>query len=200
MSDLHTAPRIIRFAATHRQRWRNGGGWTREIARDGDGDNWHWRLSVADVESNGPFSAFPGVEREIVLLSGAGMMLDVAGGETVTLAADSPRWRFAGERAVTARLIDGPTRDFNLMWQRQALDAALWLRPMVGAVSLFAAAGETWVLHMQSGRAALLDMPGTALESGDTLIIPALPQRQRQRLEAHGSGIVIRLRALVGNG
>jgi environmental stress-induced protein Ves len=47
-----------------RERWKNGLGWTREIAREpADGDAWTWRLSIAEVEKDGPFSAFPCCDR-----------------------------------------------------------------------------------------------------------------------------------------
>lgn len=190
---MENACEIIRLAHTCRQRWRNDGGWTREIARAGSADDWDWRLSLAEVEADGPFSAFPGIEREIVLLSGAGMALDFADGESFELAPETPKLRFAGERELLARLLDGPTRDFNLMWARQRFAADLWLRPLLGASTLFAAADETWVLHLASGHAQLLDAGNAELAAGDTLLLRANGERRRQRLEASGSAIVIRL-------
>ena len=103
------------------QRWKNGGGLTREIARGPEGvgpGDFGWRLSVAEVEQPGPFSLFPGVDRCIVVLSGAGMMLhDDAGALAQTLAPLQP-WAFTGERALHARLPAGPCQDFNVMTQR----------------------------------------------------------------------------------
>lgn len=186
--------KIVRLADAKPQRWRNDGGWTREIARHGDGDHWQWRLSLAEVESDGPFSAFPGIEREIVLLSGAGMALEFADGERFTLTPESPRLRFSGERALESRLLEGPTSDFNLMWSPAHYQADLWLRPLVGASTLFAEPGETWVLHMLVGTAQLQDMAVPPLERGDTLMLRAAEQRCRQRFEATGSAIMIRLR------
>ena len=43
--------------------WKNGGGVTREIAKGaaaGPDDDWGWRISIAEVERDGPFSTFPG--------------------------------------------------------------------------------------------------------------------------------------------
>ncbi|HNM98403.1 MAG TPA: HutD family protein, partial [Marmoricola sp.] len=40
--------------------WRNGGGSTREYFKVG-GDDFDWRLSVAQIVQPGPFSAFPGI-------------------------------------------------------------------------------------------------------------------------------------------
>lgn len=41
--------------------WRNGGGATREVARHPQGaaaDGFEWRVSVADIGADGPFSAY----------------------------------------------------------------------------------------------------------------------------------------------
>src|SRR4029453_7140835 len=54
--------------------WKNGAGRTTEIAVHPAGaglDAFAWRVSIASVERNGPFSAFPGIDRTIVLLDGA---------------------------------------------------------------------------------------------------------------------------------
>src|SRR5689334_4844647 len=58
-----------------RQRWKNGGGTTTELAREDAGDRWLWRVSIADVEVSGPFSDFAGYRRIIALLDGNGMAL-----------------------------------------------------------------------------------------------------------------------------
>ena len=49
-----TEPRVIRVDAIQPQRWRNGGGWTRELLAVPDAENWRIRVSVADIESDGP--------------------------------------------------------------------------------------------------------------------------------------------------
>ncbi|MEO8526020.1 MAG: HutD family protein [Caldimonas sp.] len=55
---------VARFADTAAQPWRNGGGVTRELlAWPGVGD-WCVRVSIADIEADGPFSTFSGVQRE----------------------------------------------------------------------------------------------------------------------------------------
>ena len=58
-----------------RERWRNERGWTREIHRHPEGAaEWAWRVSIAEIDHDAPFSAFPGVDRELVLLHGNGGM------------------------------------------------------------------------------------------------------------------------------
>lgn len=100
--------------------WKNGGGTTREIATHPPGagfGDFAWRLSVADVERDGPFSAFPGIDRTIVLLRGAGKRLAADGVEHALTECGAP-FAFAGEAAIEARLVGGATRDFNVMTRR----------------------------------------------------------------------------------
>jgi environmental stress-induced protein Ves len=98
--------------------WKNGGGTTREIACFPDGatvEKFEWRVSVANVNADGAFSKFDGVDRTIVLLSGKGMWLN----DHALMQVGHP-YAFPGETDVFARLIDGPTVDFNVMVRRGA--------------------------------------------------------------------------------
>ena len=122
---------VLRFGDYRRMRWKNGAGWTSEILRVPDRDDWDWRLSIAEIDADAPFSAFPGVDRELVLLDGNGLRLRFADGTVHPLLPPHGRLRFAGEHAAHGELLDGPTRDFNLMWKRDAVDARLWHRPVL---------------------------------------------------------------------
>ena len=66
-------------------------------------DAFAWRVSVADVGTAGPFSRFDGIDRTLVLLSGAGMTLAEAGGARHVLDAPLARADFAGKRRSTRR-------------------------------------------------------------------------------------------------
>ncbi|MBV8125268.1 MAG: HutD family protein [Burkholderiaceae bacterium] len=98
------------------QRWRNGGGWTRELltwpagASGASSGNWALRISVADIEADGPFSAFPGIARWFAVLQGAGVRLFERDWQR-----DDGLLAFDGALAPDCRLLDGMTRDFNLM-------------------------------------------------------------------------------------
>ena len=75
-------PEIARFAELPVVPWRNGGGVTREVATGGSGEEgFDWRISIADVEVPGPFSAFPGLDRTITLVGGERMDLVIDGVE-----------------------------------------------------------------------------------------------------------------------
>lgn len=182
-----------------RDRWKNGAGWTREIVRVPDRDDWLWRLSIAEIERDAPFSSFPGIDRELVLLSGNGLRLRFDGGESHTLSPPHDKLRFAGERGVTGVLIDGPTHDFNLMWRRDAIDAQLWHRPLVGPMVIFIDPGATWAAHLLAGSARFADDSGLpALAAGDTAFMRAEAQRRRHVLEGGGEVLLIRIQPKTG--
>lgn len=102
------------YAATP---WRNGGGITREIARSPSDHpiGFLWRVSLAEVGADGPFSEFPGVTRTLAILSGKGMKLDFGNGEVHVLTPETQPLTFSGARPAFASLIDGPVVDLNAM-------------------------------------------------------------------------------------
>ncbi len=101
--------------------WKNGGGVTTEIAIHPAGaalDAFDWRISLATVAVEGPFSTFPGIDRTLTVLTGAGLDLAVEGRATVRLDPSSPPYSFPGDVATGATLIDGPIEDLNVMTRR----------------------------------------------------------------------------------
>ncbi|MDZ4146415.1 MAG: HutD family protein [Burkholderiales bacterium] len=110
--DLHWSR--VPFDAVAAVPWRNGGGVTRELLAWPNAHDWACRISVAEVAASGPFSAYPGVQRWFAVLSGEGVVLDVAG-QAHRLDAASAPLRFAGDAPTTCELRGGATRDFNLM-------------------------------------------------------------------------------------
>lgn len=181
-----------------RLRWRNGLGWTREVylaARAGaDGDDWDWRLSIAEIEADARYSVFPGVEREQVLLAGEGLTLDVGGGGPRVLPPPHGKARFPGEVPVEARLQGGRVEVFNLMWRRGRVDARLWHRPLVGSMLLFADPGTRWAAHVVAGRMTVDG--GRALpllERGDSVVLEAGHGRARYALEGSGELLLVQV-------
>jgi uncharacterized protein len=149
---VHTLPTLhtLRVDDVPPQPWRNGGGQTRELLTWPPGQtDWQLRISVADIAADGPFSAFPGVQRWFVVLQGGGVQLG-AGPARRRLTPDSPPFEFAGEDAPACTLLDGPTRDLNLMLRREAGRAAL--RP----------AAEPWIVD-NAGVAGTAGVSGSAL-------------------------------------
>lgn len=117
-SVSHPGWNIVRLADIPATPWRNGGGVTRELAMWPDAGDWAWRMSVADVDKSGPFSKFEGIERWFAVLEGAGVQLDVAGVPHRMGTADAPLF-FDGAAVTDCELVDGKTRDFNLMVRRR---------------------------------------------------------------------------------
>ena len=121
---MSSEPERFELRSIAPQPWKNGAGLTREIAvgpkRAGAGD-FDWRISFAEVERDAPFSAFPGVNRCIVLLHGAGMRLRSDGGALDhRLDQALVPFHFSGDTTLSATLIDGPSSDFNVMTRRVA--------------------------------------------------------------------------------
>ena len=108
------APSAIALDLVRPQPWRNGGGVTRELHAWPTPDAWNVRVSVADIDVDGPFSALPGVVRWFAVIEGAGVDLDFDTGVRRMTSADAPL-RFDGGTPPSCRLVDGPTRDLNLM-------------------------------------------------------------------------------------
>jgi uncharacterized protein len=110
--------------------WANGGGTTAEVATGPQHTGpehsgaWHWRLSIADVEADGPFSSLPGIDRHILVAHGDGMALTVDG-TTHIVRPGEPSLPFAGEAVTTCRLLGGPINDLNLMVRRDLATGAL---------------------------------------------------------------------------
>ena len=101
--------------------WRNGGGRTAEIHVEGDAAVPDWRLSLAIIERDGPFSAWPGMDRTLVWLDGGRLELDV-NGERRSLDRLGARTEFRGEDSVEGRVVQQATV-LNLMVRRAAAPA-----------------------------------------------------------------------------
>jgi environmental stress-induced protein Ves len=112
---------IIRSADHKVMPWKNGGGETAEIAVSPAGaalDAFDWRLSMARVETDGPFSAFPGIDRTLAILEGEGVRLSVEGEPAVTLTNKSSPHAFRADVETSATLVGGPILDLNVMSRR----------------------------------------------------------------------------------
>lgn len=189
---LSAASRVLPAFEYRRERWRNGLGWTREILRVPDTDDWQVRLSIAEIEQDAAFSAFPGIERELVLLRGEGLRLRFDDGALHTLMPPHDRLRFAGEAQVTGELVDGVTHDFNLMWRRDAVQAELLHRPLVGSMFFFTEPEAAWAIHLLAGQAEFEGEPSlTPLAAGDTAWLAA---GERRRFALHGGGELLAIR------
>jgi hypothetical protein len=104
----------VRSTEVAAQPWRNGGGITRELLTWPPGPDWRWRLSLADITSDGLFSTFAGVQRWCVVLEGDGVELTIDG-QPIRQTQGDPPLHFSGDAHTDCRLLAGATRDLNLM-------------------------------------------------------------------------------------
>ncbi|OTL17641.1 hypothetical protein B9X79_12740 [Acinetobacter pittii] len=95
--------------------WKNGAGFTLEIARSQGEADFDWRISMADVTTSGPFSLFPSKQRIISVLDGQGMVLHVDDLPAKKLN-QGDIFAFDGESQVKSELVDGAIRDLNLIY------------------------------------------------------------------------------------
>ncbi len=189
--------RLLHARDYQRNRWKNDGGWTTEIASEPMADDsvgFRWRVSIAEIESDGPFSQFTGVERDLLLLSGKGIELDIGDAPPQRLDQRFQRIHFNGEDTVQCRLLAGPTRDFNVMVARRLVSAEVHARPLNGTMLVFVESGQTWLIHVFAGTASARsgDLAVEA-ETGATLLItPGSTQRERVVIEGGGELIFVK--------
>jgi uncharacterized protein len=190
---------LIRGADLVAAPWKNGGGVTREVAAFPEGaglDAFVWRVSVADVAQAGPFSRFAGIDRTLVLLSGAGMLLDEAddakGVKTHALTQALDTAHFTGEARIDARLVDGATRDFNLMVRRDAAhgEVEVWRGAAQRTLS-----ADAVLLYCAQGAVSVTpgDHEPLSLATGDTLRIDT-PDALSCAFEGAGALLAISIR------
>ncbi|MGL4322780.1 MAG: HutD/Ves family protein [Beijerinckiaceae bacterium] len=112
---------ILRATDYQRMPWKNGVGETVQMAVDDAArglDDFAWRISMATVASDGPFSLFPGVDRTLCVLEGEGLALALDGRPPVELTRQSPPFSFPADIPVASALMRGAIIDLNVMTRR----------------------------------------------------------------------------------
>ncbi|ENW38718.1 HutD/Ves family protein [Acinetobacter baumannii] len=118
---------LIRADQYTKMLWKNGAGFTLEIARSQGEADFEWRISMADVTTSGPFSLFPNKQRIISVLEGHGMVLHVDDLPAKKLK-QGDIFAFHGESQVQSELVDGAIRDLNLIYDPAKFHARFqWL-------------------------------------------------------------------------
>lgn len=110
--------RVLKADEYRRMPWRNGYGETAEVAIGPTGatlDDFDWRVSMARIDGNGPFSIFPNTDRTIAVLRGDGLRLSIANGAPVELTAETEPLAFPGAVSANATLLGGTVTDLNVM-------------------------------------------------------------------------------------
>ncbi|MFD2238040.1 HutD/Ves family protein [Aureimonas populi] len=165
---------LLKAADHRRMPWKNGGGETIEIAVHPPGaglSGFAWRVSMASVAADGPFSVFEGIDRTLALLSGEGMELEIEGMGSRFLTAASEPLRFPADAPTTARLTGGPITDLNVMTRRGA--ASHGLRRIAIEAEYLLVAQARWTLALPAGAltAEREEGPPLGLRRGDALML-----------------------------
>ncbi|MGL6045988.1 MAG: HutD/Ves family protein [Vogesella sp.] len=146
---------IIRLQDCPPSTWKNGGGSTRQLLAYPPGaslDSFTYRVSVAEVDSDGPFSHFAGVDRSLAILAGDGLVLMKGAQLYATLRPGDAPLAFDGGLPLAGLRLAGKVRDFNVMTRQglashdcQSLQLAAGQHQLAVAphTLLFVAQGET---------------------------------------------------------
>ncbi|MBM7048788.1 HutD family protein [Rhizobium lusitanum] len=162
--------KLLRASDHKRMPWKNGGGETVEIAVSPDGvglADFDWRVSMATVATDGPFSVFPGIDRTLSILEGEGMTLFIEGREPERLTQESDPLSFAADAPTSATLIDGTITDLNVMTRRGRFTHSV-RRVSVDGNSKVELKSETALILCHRGSA---EINGTVLAAGDCLVL-----------------------------
>ena len=155
--------RVLGPATSRPVPWKNGLGSTLELASDAaaPGDDWTWRLSIADVLVAAPFSEFPGVDRLLACLEGPGLRVE-RGGTFHAVPREGEALAFAGEEPVRGEPLGPGVRDVNLIFRR-----------------------DRWRGRMTLARGRSLDVDGSLVLVHTPAFSPAL----RLHLETDGGAV-----------
>lgn len=177
-------PRLLRNSDHRRMPWKNGGGETVEVIVHPEGaslSDFGWRVSMATVASDGPFSVFPGIDRTLAVLSGDGMDLSIEGLGDRLLTPVSTPLPFPADAPTSARLTGGPIIDLNVMTRRGAFQHTLTHHIVDGSTALPAFQGERLLLALEplgvstaEGLIGLRPLDALVLDGSETAeILPA---------------------------
>lgn len=168
--------------------WRNGGGLTREIAAGSvdshGGVHWDWRLSVASIRADGPFSVFEGVDRVATLVDGQVELLSAR--RTLRWSRPGDTHAFAGEDAFDCRVAPHGARLLNVMAVRARLRPCVAVHEDDATLDGSQATAGCWLVL--AGRFEIVSPQGRlVMEAGEGCVIEgAPPAAQARRQSAQG--------------
>ena len=145
---LNNSIQLIRYQDCPSTQWKNGGGSTKQLLIspiNAELTEFDYRISIASISSNGPFSSFIGIDRQLVILKGDGVELSInshertkqinglGAGEKISGNTDTTEYKrlspadspfcFTGETSITSQLLGSDVIDFNVMTKRGAFKA-----------------------------------------------------------------------------
>lgn len=167
--------------------WKNGLGVTREIAREpAMGEEFDWRLSLAEIDADCDFSAFAGYRRALVLVTGDNLQLRFKRHGRCSLGPSTRGTRFEGDWQTRCAVPHGRCTDLSLIVRKgsTARPACIVRVPMllrIGSTRRVALAGGLHgALFSLDGSVAVTESTGARppiLRTWDTLLLPPGAQR-----------------------
>ena len=161
--------------------WKNGGGETAEIAVFPEGatlDTFEWRVSMANVATDGPFSVFPGVDRTLAVLQGDGLTLLPASRGPIQVEPMGLPVTFPSELSITAHLRGSAITDFNVMTRRGRFRHYL-SRMSLSEPTIVVRHGAIMLVFLQSGEADVACVTGSSrLEHHDTALLDGVDETE----------------------
>ncbi|MER9585967.1 HutD family protein [Mesorhizobium sp. M0276] len=194
--------RILRAAEYRSMPWKNGGGVTTEIAVSPIGaglDDFDWRVSMARVESSGPFSQFAGIDRTLAVLVGEGIVLEIAGYPPTSINRATALFSFPADVQTSATLIGGPITDLNVMTRRSRMRHSVERLSISTPAEIRTEAGTTLILCL-NGEVTVPGAEPVRLGALDTLIAGPDSASLLARPAHDATLFVIRIGGISGNG
>ncbi len=189
--------RILRASRHRRMPWKNGGGETTEIIAFPEGtglDEFEWRVSMARVAMDGPFSRFAGIDRTLCVIEGGGLVLEIAGKPEVVLSQASRPFDFAGDLAVSAHLKMGPITDLNVMTRRGRWSHKVTRLSLTGPKVIECEEGVTLLLSRSQGL-MMFGKEGTeTLDTDDAALFEGKFNIRLEPASASASAYLVELR------
>ena len=158
---------IIRQIDYKTMPWKNGQGVTREVYCSSIDNTMAWRLSLATVKADGPFSKFAGLERILTVIEGQGLRL--IGPDTDITALQFQPIKFSGNTDIMCYCLDGPIEDFNLIYDPALVTGDVQIVTKLTSPNLICKENTTLVVHLLKGR---ISFEGdVSLNAGDTCVL-----------------------------
>lgn len=167
--------------------WKNGRGVTLEVARQpAAGEEFAWRLSLAQIDADCDFSPYPGYRRALVLVTGDSLRLRFKGHGSCSLSPAGRGTRFHGDWQTHCSVPLGCCTDLSLIVRTgsAARPACIVRAPMLLRIKssrrVVVAGGLHGALFALDGSAAVTDSSGArprSLRPRDTLLLSAGAER-----------------------
>ena len=147
--------------------WKNGRGATAEILVAPSGASlaaldFDYRLSMAPIREDGPFSPFPGFSRILLPIKGAGFVLNGHPYATYEIA------HFDGGEPTHCALLKKEVTDLGLIYKPARIKANARVLTLPFSLTLTLEPAYTYLVVLLDGA---LEAGGHGLQSGDTLSI-----------------------------